>query len=762
LPATPFTTTSRSLARTLLATVAAASLLAAGSASSANADDACVNAAQRTQSSSTGLPECRAYEMVSPPYKEGFPVEPTGTLITDDGLLSFQTTGSFAGNAQGTPGNRYYATRSSTGWIATAPAPPDTMYNTFGNGVQIQSPDLRRSLWEMSRRDQPGDKLGYYLRGPDGVFTRVGDVADSSGSGSPFVTGVSDDLSHIVFNYGVAGSAPLTVLREFVGTGNQGDPRLVSVDNNDDVTLPETCFNAISADGRVVVFTSGCHIGTTQLWARVGGTTTIAVSRSECTRTAADAAGACNGASAADYVGASADGSRVFFTTSQQLVNSDTDTTEDLYVCDIASGVPAPVGSANPCATLTRVSGAASNARVENAVAVSDDGSRVYFVAQGVLAGNLGVGDAGPATPGPGVDPLSIHNLYLWERDAAHPAGHTIFVATLSNNDLTQAQMTPDGRYLLFATANPLVTTGPSADNTDGARDVYRYDTNTASIVRVSTSTLGGGGNSGFDASPGVNVDSITSDGATVIFDSDEALSPLDTDGVTDVYAWHDGQVSLISSGGGRGVGISPSGRDIFFTTDAPVLAADGDVITDIYDARVGGGFDRPQTAPPCFGDGCLGERSSPPNLSGGPVQGSGLPDVVSTAPAFSLRAVSAAQRKTLAATGRLALTVTTNAPGTISASGAATFGGRSVVVASARRAVAAPGRATVSLTLSKRARAQLAARGKLTVKIAVSHSKVALDRSVTLKLVHAKAKKRSLTHTSAQRTVVSVNGSRS
>ena len=36
--------------------------------------------------------------------------------------------------------------------------------------------------------------------------------------------------------------------------------------------------------------------------------------------------------------------------------------------------------------------GYGDNARVENVVSVSEDGSRVYFVAQGVLADNLGVG----------------------------------------------------------------------------------------------------------------------------------------------------------------------------------------------------------------------------------------------------------------------------------------------------------------------------------------------------------------------------------
>ena len=106
-------------------------------------------------------------------------------------------------------------------------------------------------------------------------------------------------------------------------------------------------------------------------------------------------AGRATVSSPAAYAGAAVDGSRVFFTTSQQLVDGDTDATNDLYACDIPAGRAGAGGVGEPCASLTEVSGAATDARVENVVAVSDDGSRVYFVAQGVLADNLGVGDVG-------------------------------------------------------------------------------------------------------------------------------------------------------------------------------------------------------------------------------------------------------------------------------------------------------------------------------------------------------------------------------
>jgi hypothetical protein len=712
---------------TLLAAMVTASLLA-GTPPPAQAADICPNAVQRAQNHSSDLPDCRAYEMVSPPYKEGFGVDPRN--FTDDGIVSYISSGNFAGSAIGLAANLYHATRSATGWSTTAPTPSGAIYDTNRNTVAAESADLRSSLWVMHRRDRPGTTTGYYLRTGDGNFTEVGQ--DSGG-----VAGTSADLSHLIINHGFAGNGAITALYEYVGTGNDGPPRAVSVDNLGNPTPAETCPKTTSIDGRVIVFASGCHVGLQQLWARVGGTATIAVSGSECTRTASDVAGACNGPSSPDYAGSAADGSRVYLITNQQLINADHDESSDLYACDIPSGAPAPVGSANPCATLTQVSGGATGAQVENVVAVSNDGSRVYFVAHGVLADNLGIDDHGAVAGG--------HNLYLWQRDATYPTGHTSFIAGLDTNDLDRAQMSPDGRYLTFVTASALVTAGQAID-TDSARDVYRYDSDTNAVVRVSTSISGGDGN---DSTFGADVGGtgqrsawMTSDGSSIAFDTAESLSPSDTDGVKDVYVWHDGHVSLISSGGGNLLWISPSGRDIFFSTDVALVAADGDIISDLYDARAGGGFDVTQMAP-CSGTDCQSQLSVVPDLIGPPTLGPTERNRPTVQPALSLRAVNGEQRKRLAATGKLKLTVTANTPGTIRARATATLGGRLVTVAAARHVLTAPGQLGMSLTLSKKARAQLVARGRLEVKVAVSHSKVALNRSMTLTLVYAKPKQK-------------------
>jgi hypothetical protein len=692
------------------------------------AAEPCANAAVRVQTGSMALPDCRAYEMVSPAYKQGFPVARglSFTSFSADGVVSFRSLGAFAGNVMGSAANLYHATRSAEGWVTSSMDPPGSVYETGLGEIAVgafgESADLRWSLWRMYRRDtETAADVGFWRRGPDGVFTRLGGGLFTAG-------GSAGDLSHVLVGLGD--------LVEYVGTGHDGDvlARPLSVDNNGQ-PLGGPCVREMSPDGRVIVFGVGC-VGSqdSQLWARVAGSATVAVSGSECTREAGDPGGVCNGASAVTYAGGAVDGSRVFFTTSQQLVNGDIDSDDgidpyagnDLYACDIPAGAPAPVGATNPCDSLTEISGARSGARVESVVSVSGDGSRVYFVAQGVLADNLDVSGVGARA--------GAENLYLWERDPGHPAGQIRYIARLrSRNDLTQAQMTPDGRYLLLVTTNTL-----EPGDTDDAKDVYRYDAQTSTMVRVSASVAGVGGNAqGFDVTI-PEQPAMSADGSTVIFDTAEALSISDVNGVDDAYSWRDGQVSLISPGGGSAVGVTPSGRDLFFRTAAQVLSADSDANADLYDARLGGGFAPAQTPPACSGDECRGQRSRPPALAEPPAVGSGG-DVAAALPSFSVRSVSAAQRRALAGTGKVSLTVVTNTSGIITAKATATIDGRSVAVGSGRRMLTAAGRLAVALTLSKKARAQLQSRGRLTVKVAVTHSKVALDRSLTLKLVHAK-----------------------
>lgn len=95
--------------------------------------------------------------------------------------------------------------------------------------------------------------------------------------------------------------------------------------------------------------------------------------------------------------------------------------------------------------------------------------------------------------------------------------------------------------------------------------------------------------------------------------------------------------MSLVSTGSDKepikDVAISPSGRDVFFTTSEGLVPQDTDGAPDVYDARLGGGF--PQQPAPrlqsCAGDACQGPLTNPAPLL--------VPSSVSQAPGENLSA---------------------------------------------------------------------------------------------------------------------------
>jgi hypothetical protein len=386
------------------------------------------------------------------------------------------------------------------------------------------------------------------------------------------------------------------------------------------------------------------------VWARVEGATSFNASASLCTRVD------CNAPARAAFQGMAKDGSRVYFTTTQQLVDGDTDETNDLYACDIPPGNPVPLGEANPCAPLTEVSGAATGANVvagtpggdgrpSGDIKVSDDGSTAYFTAKGVLADNE---DA------LGEKALSgDHNLYVWRTDAAHPAGQTTFVARLPESDSPRVQTTPDGRYLVLQTGGQLL---PS--DTDESTDIYRYDTDTGEMVRVSTAVSGAGGNGEFDASiaspegglpPTFTHNShpaISDDGKLIVFATEEALSPLDGNGEPDAYLWNDGHLlgSVAPLPQDKSIGfpgqviIDGTGQDVYVQTSARLTPTDIDAATDVYDIRIDGGFPRHQEG--CTGETCQpGATPAPPRKAPSSEQpGSGTPSQPKPCPKGKVR----------------------------------------------------------------------------------------------------------------------------
>lgn len=458
-----------------------------------------------------------------------------------------------------------------------------------------------------------------------------------------------------------------------------------------------SAFNAIATDGAAVFFmvnveagsSPSCGTGDAQVFVRLGGERTVEVSKplGEVCEKAGEVP--CEPGAAvrarAIFAGASEDGSRVLFKARAPLTSEDKDSSDDLYMASIGCPVarPACAAAEREVTALTRISHsptAGEAAEVQDAVTMSSDLSHVYYVARGVLSEGANAEGHQPVR--------GAQNLYLYEFDASHPEGHTSFLAELCSgpglsgevadpscpaslqpesssigNDThlwkgtvgTSAQATPDGRFLAFSTYARLIARGPEAD-TDNARDVYRYDAQTGGVERISVGEDGYGANGNHEDGIGLedaeatireastgNGRAVSDDGSRIAFDTMESLSPGAVNGLSDIYEWHEGSVSLISSGNSPlpdcCASLDPSGNDVFFTTSDGLLPQDIDGVKDIYDARVGGGF-APAGASrqPCAGDACQGPLTNPAPLL--------VPGSVSQAPGENIVPVKKATKK--------------------------------------------------------------------------------------------------------------------
>ena len=522
------------------------------------------------------------------------------------------------------------------------------------------------------------------------LYEYIGTGHTGEGSDVPTLVGV-DNTGTLISQCGTVAAG---YIRREVG---EGEEEIKSKELHGERILEETGrepsddpeARVISGGGSTVFFTAleagsecdasssegpGTGPAVAQLFARVGepgtetkvgGAVTVNVAGStECDTASFDS---CNVTRAPTYQGASTDGSKVFFTSEQPLVEHDTDSTNNLYECGLPgdSGKPlTPVAPVNPCPDLVRVSLPLSGAaEVQSVAAVSADGSHVYFIAKGVLSG----ANAEHNSPTAGQD-----NLYVWEE------GRTAFIATLPSwfFRLGEAQATPDGEQLVFTSSADL-----TADDTSPVAQVFLYEAQRGALVRVSKGQDGYNDDGNTTTNPAsiwnaaavAGDRAISEDGSEVVFESNQALTPEVHGGKSNVYLWHDGNVYLISDGTPAGnhkpigkvagsgsinlaarseglVGIDASGQNIFFTTEAQLVGQDKDELSDLYDARVDGGFPAPRVNE-CVGEACQGAFSAPAApLSSGSLSSSGAGNL---APA--LKSTSTPEPKPLTRAQKLA-----------------------------------------------------------------------------------------------------------
>ncbi len=606
--------------------LALAALLAPAASS---ASVACPNEAIRAQQGSTYLGDCRAYELVTPANFNGRPIASGGQSnfeIDKSSFPSVQDDGNtYAWSTQlaGLPDtesngyvNLYLASRTATGWVSTRKGPravesqgPEPLNLTSdGDYYQVLAPGYRGGSLTLCE-----DCLPIYTEHPDGTYHLLGEGTIPTASDTDhYENGFVDDLLpapmwmspdgiHQIFMSQVRLTSQAAPSGRFsIYDRTPAGLLLVSLLPGEVQASQESKFAGSSTDGTVVLFTNNGN-----LYVRAEGQETVEIASGTFGNSEVDLPG-----------GVSDDGSRAFFVKDGSI-----------YFYDFSAGEVKDVVTTGD-AVLCYVSG---------------DGSHVFFVSESELV--------------PGKGTVGSPNFYAWANGSIHyiatvapedvvrgsdpvlglgrwtaPPGNPTAPAPATRRSLlyNTIRSTRDGGVIVFE-ATAKLTSYPN----EGHREVYRFDLGEEELTCVSCSPFqpaatddselvrNRGEHEGDAAGPievdrNTDIPNLSTDGSQVAFESYAALLPEDVNGVRDVYEWHEGQLSLVSSGHSPQAtalfGISPSGRDIFIETGEKLVShgqASGQYA--VYDARVEGGFEEEESV--CLGEACLGKPANPPAL---------------------------------------------------------------------------------------------------------------------------------------------------
>lgn len=674
--------------------------LAAGDANGGG----CANEAVRTAQDANALPECRAWELVTPAEKDNvearLPI--TGNfedLQGPEGFVGSVTGESMAWVAEETVprakevvgaetvGSEYLSKRGVDGWttedVIPRQSPEDGILCEYiANGIAGYTADLSKGILAdgggqnykgisgFAEEDcghnepsvAPEEPAGFqnlFVRDNSLLSYQLVDLTPSGAipDDAQFDAG-SEDFSHIVFDE----SAQLTSnapagddLYEWSASGvhlvtilPDGEPVSGSIPwnygwNGLYLNFPEksnaTEFtHTISADGSRIFFQAEGN-----LYVREDGRATVQL----------DASRGSGPGGGGRFMAATADGSKVFFIDEASAgLTADTvaGSGQNLYEYEVSS----QDGVSGKLTDLT----AAADARVLGLTGTSEDGSYVYFAAEGVLAPGAIAGQP---------------NLYLIHEGAPtfiaalDPATGTRYPNVGDSCDwlagCLSARVSQNGRYVAFTSIESLTgydnspaapglctIEGPSDER---CREIFLYEASANKLSCVSCNPTGA-------APTGIAVirtptppslsglqrvghlSHNVTDSGQVFFDTLDALVPHDNNGRRDVYEYRDGQLYLLSSGTQAGESFfldssEPSGgepgRDVFFATGQQLVRRDTDTSFDVYDARIEGGFPEQGFQPECADEGCRGLASAPPLLS--------LPDSASLVSSGNVSAVA-------------------------------------------------------------------------------------------------------------------------
>jgi len=660
----------------------------------------------KTQANGLGfeLSDNRVWEMVSPPEKHGGAV--IGSLngliqaAADGNGLSYMSRGSIELDPDGNrnfESSQIVAKRVGGGeWRSKDITSANDRSIPLSEGHQSEfklfSPDLRAGMLEPregAHLSPLATERTPYLReegepplytplvtGAEGIANvpvgrEFGGNSDAA-LGPVRITGANQDLSYIVLSSTVSliedPNAP-----DALYLWHAGDLEPVSIlPDSEGGTMPEpvqlgsgpgSVRNAVSEDGSRVFWSPGNYGSGSNL---LEGLYLRATSSDETVRLDTVQGGTGEGEVRPLFQGANPSGTIVYFSDSQRLTSDASPAGFDLYRCEIPAG-----NAAGGCSTLTNLSGPATSGGESAEVlwlaqGISEAGSRLYFVAEGILSANQNEFGDGAVAGEP--------NLYFWEEGAAPR-----FVATLSKEDdpdwggrfKTASELStgvsPDGQYLAFMSQREL-TGQPNEDTVTGkpVEHVFVYNAVSDALQCVSCNPTGaaspgqisegyaqlvdsrrqweGHRISGVLPPPTVNDGGgpslyrsrIVFDSGRVFFHALDGLVSADSNNQWDVYQFEPlglgtcaassggsavtrsggGCVSLVSSGNATEesafLDASASGDDAFFLSSARLSVLDQDNQLDVYDARVGGTALESQPPSECVGEACRSSSTSP------------------------------------------------------------------------------------------------------------------------------------------------------
>jgi hypothetical protein len=583
----------------------------------------CPNEALRA-GPSKNLPDCRAYEQVTPVDKGGAdepfaygPLSQGGVSVAQDGeTLALYAPYVNWGSATHSGQSPYFFSRTSAGWQMTAAAvQPES-------GVaqlvpQVFSPDLGQFAFTdhaITSNEARAPDIEYRAGPAGGPYTTVASVPykEVSQREDDGWVAASEDFSKLILqveDHTLLGSRTTTAsgndlyewsdgqLRQVnVGTGSCGAQIVKGAESAEShVGSVPSSAHAVSSDGSRVFFEAapGGECSTLHLYMRVNGTQTVDIG-------------------AYTFRGANAAGTTL-------LLERHNGSADEF----VRYEVEGDGGTATPLFT--------THNSVDN-LKVSADMSTIYFES-GERFG------------------LSPHGgLYRYAD------GTLSFIAFVGGG--REGFVSAEGRYYYFEAEGIAALPGGNFNAGEiELTQVYRYDgvenvlqcisCSSPSEPRAKGAAFFGAGDPSLPTEDGVPNDLVASaNGDFVFFVTAAALVPQDLDGEvppqvnangeehesfknsvsSDVYEWRkdgvdgcgraQGCLALITSGTGgllnMRLGTDESGDDVFIYTDSSLVPEDNDTAGDIYDARIDGGEQSPVRPLECEGDACSTPASPP------------------------------------------------------------------------------------------------------------------------------------------------------